>query len=274
MFHSNRSRLRGSVFAGLLALSTAGCSSLSEVVDFGNWDVNPEETAAAEAAGIAPIMRVAHGARAQGDLQTAAALYQRAHELAPEQVEPLVHLGQALSQSGAHEQAAEAFRRALVIDPNSAEALRGLGLAHLHGKQLDLAMARFYDALAIKEDVRLYNAIGVANDMKGDHLAAQTHYYLGLDVDPQNVSIRSNLGLSLALAGFFGDSVRVLDSVARDPRATPQHRQTIALAYGLAGDSDAAAAAVPGDLDEAAVARNLRYFEALRAKRRQGASGS
>ncbi len=261
-----RSKLLGTTAAAFLALATAGCAS---AVDFDRWDLKPEATARADMAGIEPILRVAHATKARGDLATAAGLYRRAHELAPHLPEPLIHLGFTLNQAGATAQAAEAFRRVLIIDPDNAEALRGLGLAYLNRNQIELALDQLYMALDVEEDVRLYNAIGVAYDMRGDHHGAHTHYYLGLEVDPQNVSLRTNLGLSLALAGYSGDAVRLIDSVARDPRATPQHRQTLAMAYGLAGDMDSAAETAAMDMDQATVKQQLRYYEALRAQRQR-----
>ncbi len=266
MAQPKKSKLLGTTAAAFLALATAGCAS---AVDFDRWDLKPEATARADMAGIQPILRVAHATKARGDLATAVGLYRRAHELAPNLPEPLFHLGFTLNQAGATTQAAEAFRRALVLDPDNPEALRGLGLAYLNRNQIELALNQFYRALDVEEDVRLYNAIGVAYDMMGDHHGAHTHYYLGLEVDPQNVSLRTNLGLSLALAGYSGDAVRLMDSVARDPRATPQHRQTLAMAYGLAGDMSSAAKTAAMDMDDAAVQEHLRYYQALRTRRKR-----
>ena len=270
MSQGRRSRLLATTVAGFLALATAGCANLSSALDR-TW-IDPT-SAEADAAQIRPILRVADATRARGDLATAAGLYQRAHQLMPERVEPLVRLGFTLNQAGASVQAADAFRKALQLQPDNTEALRGLGLALMQRDQIDLAIEQFWAALEIEEDVRLYNALGVANDMRGDHWGAQTYYYVGLDVDPVNLSLRTNLGLSLALSGSFADSIAVLNEVSRDPKATAEHRQTLALAYGLAGDVDAAARTGRIDLDAAAVQRNLRFYEALRSSR-QRAGGS
>lgn len=263
-------RVYTSVIA-LFALASAGCANVSSDPER-NW-TNPP-TPAADMAQIEPILRVADATRANGDLATAAGLYQRAHELTPERLEPLIRLGYTLNQGGASAQAAESFRKALQLDPENAEALRGLGLALMQRGQIDMAQEQFWKALEVGEDVRLYNALGVSHDMMGDHAGAQTYYYVGLDVEPSNLSLRSNLGLSLALGGFHSDSIAILNEVSRDPRATIEHRQTLALAYGLAGDKDAAARTGLMDLDPAAVEQNLRYYEALREKQQRNAPGS
>ena len=271
MRQTRRSRLLATALVGALALSISGCASF---FDLDTLDIDPQTSREGDRLQVEPLLRVAHTTRAQGDLVTAAGLYRRAHELAPKLTEPLLFLGFTLNQAGATAQAAEAFRRVLEIDGRNAEALRGLGLAMLHREQPELALERFRAALDIEEDVRLYNAMGVAYDMMGDHHGAHTHYYLALDVDSDNLSARSNLGLSLALAGYYGDAVATLDQVARSPLATAEHRKTLALAYGLAGDTDMAARTGRIDLDEAAVAENLRYYEAVRQIRQQPATGS
>ncbi|MGF1608975.1 MAG: hypothetical protein ACFCUQ_06240 [Kiloniellales bacterium] len=256
---------------GLVALSASGCAGVNNAADR-TWMGNGP--AKADLAQIGPILRVADATRARGDLATAAGLYQRAHELAPERVEPLIRLGFTLNQAGATVQAAEAFRMALQLESKNTEALRGLGLAMLQRNQVDLAIEQFWAALAIEEDPRLYNALGVAFDMKGDHVGAQTYYYTGLDVDPDSLALRTNLGLSLALSGNYAESISILDEVSRNPAASVQHRQTLALAYGLAGEVEAATQTGLVDLDAAAVERNLRYYEALRDSRQGAPRGS
>lgn len=267
----HRPRIIASIMLGLVALSASGCAGVNNAVDR-TWMGNG--SAQADLAQIQPILRVADATRARGDLATAAGLYQRAHELAPERVEPLIRLGFTLNQAGATAQAADAFRMALQLEPENTEALRGFGLALMQRDQVDLAIDQFWAALAIEEDPRLYNALGVAYDMQGDHIGAQTYYYTGLDVDPVNLSLRTNLGLSLALSGNYAESITVLDEVSRNPAATVQHRQTLALAYGLAGDVEAATRTGLMDLDAVAVERNLRYYQALRDSRQTITRGS
>lgn len=260
--HLKRSQ---AALAGLVLAATAGCGTLpvKSPYDLLNGSAIDRER-------TAPILKIADQSLARGEWATAAGLYRRAHELAPEQVEPLIRLGSTLSRNGASAEAAEAYRMALRIDPKNTEAMRGLGLALMQRKRLDLAVEQFNAALALEEDVRVYNALGVAHDINGDHLAAQTYYYVGLDVDPSNLSIRTNLGLSLALSGDYDRSIGLLDEVARSPHATPANRQTLALAYGLSGDDEMAAQTNRIDLDEASVARNLRYYAELRARRQEG----
>ena len=271
MSQSRRSKLLSTTFATVFVLTVSACASV-EKLDKQYLPEDPQIVA--DQAQIAPMMRIANETRSRGDLATAAALYRRAYQIAPTQVDPLLSLGFTLSDAGATVEAAEAFRQALRVDNDNPEAMRGLGLALLQRNQIELALEQLYKALERKEDVRVYNAIGVAHDVNGDQKGAQTYYYLGLELQPTNLSLRTNLGLSLALSRDYERSIDILNAVARDPMATAGHRQTLALAYGLAGDRKMAAQTARIDLEEPAVQEKLRYFEALRSKREEQLSQS
>lgn len=210
------------------------------------------------------LMRVAETTRTKGEYATAAGLYSRAHELAPDDVEPLLALAATLRHMGAPAAAADAYRAALAIEPRNFAALRGLGAALIEIDRPEHAIAQLELALDVNEDHRVYSALGVAHDMLGDHAAAQVYYREGLELAPNNLQIANNYGLSLVLSGEHGAAIAVLERAAQDPTATPRIRQNLALAYGLAGDHAAAERIAGLDLDEAAVAHNLSYYDLLR----------
>jgi Flp pilus assembly protein TadD len=81
---------------------------------------------------------------------------------------------------------------------------------------------------------------------------------------PANVQITNNYGLSLALVGRYDEAIAMLEQAVQDPSATARFRQNLALAYGLAGQRDAAERIAGLDLDDAAVAHNLSYYDLLR----------
>ncbi|MFZ5789198.1 MAG: tetratricopeptide repeat protein [Pseudomonadota bacterium] len=210
------------------------------------------------------VLRVADLTRAEGDLVSAAGLYQKAHEIAPTDARPLIELGRTLARMGSSGAAAEAYRAALQIDGSDAEARRGLGLTLLNTGQPEAAITEFEKALDRGEDYRLYNGIGVAYDMVGDHEAAQTYYRSALRLAPANLDVTNNLGLSLMLEGRYQEGISLLEQAAADPMAPPRFRQNLALAYGLAGDKDRARQLAQRDLDPDTVERNLTYFDVLK----------
>jgi Flp pilus assembly protein TadD, contains TPR repeats len=163
------------------------------------------------------------------------------------------------------DQAAEAFSAALVLDSHDLEALRGLGNAKLALHQPEQAIPPLKEALSRSaNDFRVLNALGVAYDMSEDHLGALQYYRTGLKLAPDNVALRSNYALSLALAGKTKDALETIAPLANAEVTTSQQRQTMALVYGLAGNTTEAERLSSIDLDEAAVKANLERIAVLR----------
>ncbi len=210
------------------------------------------------------IMRVADTTRQSGDLVQAAGLYQRAAQLDPKNPKPLLELASVYAQLQMPREAAQAWLAALALDPKNTEAMRGLANAQLQTGDTGGAIRNVQAAQAIKPDWRNDNSLGVAYDMAGDHASAEKAYKDGLALDPGNLQLTNNLGLSLALSGDYVQAMPLLEASANDPRSTPRMRLNLALAYGLAGDDKKAAEVAKKDLDAKAVQENLGYYEFLR----------
>ncbi|WP_448204261.1 tetratricopeptide repeat protein [Azospirillum sp. sgz302134] len=249
--------------AGLAVLPLTGCVTL------GDGAAKPSaqgQGAQAQGGNYASLMRIAAQAQSQGDLNTASTLFGRAHETAPDKVEPLLGLANALTDLGRPREALDAWRSALTREPANPDALRGYGRALIAMDQPQEA-ARQYASLLSRDpkDVRALTGIGVAKDMMGDHAGAQAQYSAALALAPNDRNTRNNLGFSLLLSGKAAEAIAILEPLARDPAATAQQRQNLALAYGLAGRDDEAARTARLDLDETAVQQNLAYYREARA---------
>ena len=256
-------RLRPLTLALVLAL--AACSGSDS-----NWlgwrmpgatpvSLSPEQTADT-------LLKTGDGERAAGDVAGAVGLYRHAHELAPGAVEPLQRLGETLAQIQSYTEASQAYEAALVIDAGNPDLHRGLGIVLLALGQPMLALSHLEIAARTRpNDPRVYNALGVAHDLSGHHDLAQQDYRKGLNLAPDQLSLRNNLGLSQALAGNYSGAAATLSDLAARPGATARNRQNLALVYGLAGDTDHAAAVGRSDLDEAAVRNNINYYTLLRS---------
>lgn len=210
------------------------------------------------------LMRLADSTFQKGEYATAAGLYGRAHELAPGDIRPLIALGDALRRMGAPAGAADSYRAALTLESRNLAALRGLGAVLIEMNQPEHAITQLERALDVTNDYRIYNSLGVAHDMLGDHSAAQVYYREALGLAPGNLQVANNYGLSLALAGDHGAAIAMLEKAVENPAATPRLRQNLALVYGLAGQREAAERMAGLDLDRAAVAHNLGYYDLLR----------
>ncbi len=213
------------------------------------------------------LMNVAANARDAGDPAAAIPLYHRAAQLSPDSPAPWLALGETLNQMTAFAEAADAWRQALHIDPKNVDALVGHGTTLTGLNQPHLALQRFQAALDVAPPGRipgLHNAIGVAYDMMGDPDLAQESYRNGLHRSADDLTLVSNLGLSLALQGKYREAIAALRRAADLPGASARHRQNLALAYGLAGFTDQAAQIARMDLDEQLVMQNLSYYAVLR----------
>jgi Flp pilus assembly protein TadD len=214
---------------------------------------------------IPALMRVAESTAKAGDFGTAIRLYRQAHLLDRTRIGPLLGLARMLSAVGAFNESAETFRTVLSLDNNNVDALHGLGSALIAMDQPSASITVFETALQRKEDPRTFAALGVAFDMLGEHKMAQSFYRMGLKLEPDNLNLMNNLGLSLAFEGDFAQGIAILRKASADPRATRRHRMNLALAYGLSGDNDAAARVASSELDLDSVRNNLAYYQTLRA---------
>ncbi len=247
---------RGALAALVTAVLLSGCATAGQV---------PAE---AETASPDGLIRMGDKARDRGELAIAASLYRRAHEEDRQQAKPLVSLGQVFMDMQRPDQASEAFSAALVIEPSNYDALRGLGNARLAIHQPEEAIPPLKQALAISaNDFRVLNALGVAHDMTGDRGSAHQYYRTGLKLAPDNAALRSNYALSQALAGDTEGALKTIAPLAGAPVTTAQQRQTMALVYGLAGNSEEAERLARMDMDETAVQANMQRIAAIRTDR-------
>ncbi len=185
--------------------------------------------------------------------------------MAPREPEPLIGAGNVLLKMGKLDEATQAYRAALERDRGNREAVLGLGKAALARNEPRRAQ-RLLAGLFIgdPDDTRLLLLLGVADDLEGRHRAAQDWYRRGLSLAPRNPALTVDLALSLALSQDYQAAITLLSPQAAAASASAHDRQTLALIYGLKGDRAAATRLARIDLDRAAVAHNLAYYEQVR----------
>lgn len=211
------------------------------------------------------LMRIGAAARAGGDLPNAVGVYRRAAEMAPQDPAPLIAAGDALLQMGSVNEAIVSYNAALVRPGDTQGAQIGLAKALLKTGKPELALTPLSKALAeAPSDPKLLLLLGVARDLAGEHWEAQTYYRDGLSRAPGDPALTVDLALSLALTSDYANAIALLQPLATAPTASPQERQTLALIYGLKGNSAEAARLGHIDLDDAAVEQNLAYYQTLR----------
>ncbi len=207
---------------------------------------------------------IASSQSAAGNPAAAVALYRKALETNPNQPKVEVSLGMALLQAGSPGEAANTFRKVTSRFPKDTGALTGLGMALVQLGQPAAALDPLRQSLSITPDPRGYRTLGVAENLLGQNQQAEADYSRGLSLAPDDAGLNNNLGLSMALSGNFNGAITVLRRTANGPNATPQSRQNLALALGLAGRTTEAAQVARADLDEPSVRSNLAYYAVLR----------
>ena len=246
----------------LAALLLAGCAASPVHLD-------PLSVDGRDGGGPTPtypmLMRIGAAAQSGGDLPNALGVYRRAAEMAPQDPAPLIAAGDVLLQIGNINEAIVSYNAALVRPGDTQGAQVGLARAFLKTGKPQLALTPLSKAMeASPDNPKLLLLLGVTKDLAGSHLEAQAYYRDGLVRAPGDPALTVDLALSLAISGNYPNAVSVLQPLAMSAAGTAQERQTLALIYGLNGNTAEAARLGRIDLDDASVEHNLAYYQSLR----------
>ncbi|CAD6552913.1 hypothetical protein LMG28727_05443 [Paraburkholderia kirstenboschensis] len=212
-------------------------------------------------------LRIAETALDSGNLELATSLYEKIVKANPRSVQGLTGLGNTLYAVGDYTRAGVYYDHASEADANAPAPLIGHARVAIHQRRFDDAIATYRRVLAMTPNDPLALAgLGAAIDLSGDHAGAQAVLREGLSKNPGDPMLSVNLGLSLVLGGNPREGANVLLDVTRYPAAPTQARQDLALAYGLLGNTDAAAEILGHDLPKASVQDNLRFYEIQRER--------
>jgi len=196
-------------------------------------------------------LRIADTALQSNNFELATSLYEKIVQADPKSVPGLTGLGNTLYGVGDFTRAGVYYQRASQIDPKATPPLIGIARVAIHQRRFADAIATYHRVLAITPNDPLACAgLGAALDLSGDHARAQALLREALIANP----------------GDPRQGANVLLDVTRFPAAPPQARQNLALAYGLLGNDEAAAAILSRDLPKASVRDNLRYYELQRER--------
>jgi Flp pilus assembly protein TadD len=250
------------LFSLIAGVALAGCSGSPVNLD-------PLSVNGRDGGGPVPtypmLMRIGAATQSGGDLPNALGVYRRAAEMAPQDPAPLIAAGDVLLQMGSVNEAIVSYNAALVRPGDTQGAQVGLAKAFLKTGKPELALSPLSKALeATPDDPKLLLLLGVTKDLAGRHWEAQAYYRDGRVRAPGNPALTVNLASSLALSGNYPNAIAVLQPLAMSPAGSAQERQTLALIYGLSGNTAEAARLGRVDLDDASVEHNLAYYQSLR----------
>jgi Flp pilus assembly protein TadD len=212
-------------------------------------------------------LRIAETSLDSGNVELATSLFDKIVKADPTSVPGLTGLGDTLYAVGDFTRAGVYYQKASGFDPAAVAPLIGIARVAIHQRRFDDAISTYRTVLArVPGDPMASAGLGTALDLKGDHAGAQAALRHALEANPGDPLLSVNLGLSLVLGGNPREGANVLLDVTRYPGAPPQARQDLALAYGLLGNSEAAAEILGKTLPKASVQDNLRFYEIQRTR--------
>ena len=185
----------------------------------------------------------------------------------PNDADLLACKGDALALMGRTSEAVGAYEAALARDAGAPDALLGLGRLRLAS---DPAAAETLFLRSLSRNPRnaaALNNLGIARDLQGRHLDAQTAYGEAIAAAPDLRGPQVNLALSLAMTGKSGEAVRLLRPIAERPDASTRERHDLAAVLSMDGKGDEAARLLRPELDGAQADDAVTRFRAMQAPR-------
>ncbi len=208
-------------------------------------------------------LNVADAAIAGGDPSMALNVSQSILADDPDNVDALVHEGQAFYALNRCPAAEAAFQKALAADPKSAPAETGLGRCLL---KLDPKSAEAAFLAATQDDpgdAAAFSDLGIARDLQNNFAGAAQAYQQSLALNAGSIATSVNLGLSLALSGQGELALQYLGPIATGPDATPKIRQDYAVALVAAGRPDDARQVLAVDMTQDQINAAMQAYQTL-----------
>lgn len=214
-------------------------------------------------------LNVADAAIADGDANMALSVSQSVLATDANNVDALVHEGNAYYALDRCPAAEAAYQLALDHDAKSTAAETGLGRCLL---RIDPHNAEIAFELAIQDDpgnAAALNDLGIARDLQGNFTGAVEPYQRALLADPSLTAAEVDLGLSLALSGNGPEALQYLGPLATSQSATPKIREDYAAALLASGRASEARQVLSIDLPPDDVQKAMDGFSAIIAQSQQ-----
>lgn len=201
----------------------------------------------------------------EAQLRQAGAEWEQRYDRNPEDKTAALNFAATLRAMGRHEQAVAVLRRAVLAHSDDREVLAA------YAKALTAA-GRFEEALQVisqahsqaRPDWRLLSAQGTILDQLGRHAEARSAYSGALNIQPDEPTVLSNLGMSYVLEGNLVEAERTLrQAVAGGQRVDPRVRGNLALVVGLQGRFDEAMQIAQQDLSPQEAEANIGYLRQM-----------
>ncbi|APG83014.1 tetratricopeptide repeat protein [Sinorhizobium americanum] len=198
------------------------------------------------------------------ELAAAAENIGQAYERDPKNREAGLNYANLLRMTGRNEQALAVMQQVAINHPTDREVLGAYGKAQAAAGQLEQALQTIGRAQTPdRPDWKLKSAEGAVLDQLGRASEARTRYREALDLQPNEPTILSNLGMSYLLTKDLKTAETYLRSAADQPGAGSSVRQNLALAVGLQGRFQEAETVARQELTPEQAEANVAYLRSM-----------
>lgn len=129
-----------------------------------------------------------------GDKEKAVASLETAAKISPNNSQRQTTLGKIYLESGDVERAEQSFNKAMEVEPNNPNIKTNIGEIFLESGHAEKAASVFKQSLNQKEDVHVYNRLGIALRRKGKVNEAIKEYHRAIKIDQNDEGLHYNIG--------------------------------------------------------------------------------
>ncbi|MBY3167519.1 MULTISPECIES: tetratricopeptide repeat protein [Rhizobium] len=234
--------------ASLLVLALAGCSTTKDRMTTGSV---PKLTKPVEEMDTT-------------ELRSATDRLGQAYEKNPRDPVTGVNYANLLRMNGRDTQALAVMQQVAIANPGDRNVLAAYGKAQAAAGQFQQALDTIGRAQTPdRPDWKLISAQGAILDQMGRASDARQRYRDALDIQPNEPSILSNLGMSYVLTGDLRTAETYLRSAASQPTADSRVRQNLALVVGLQGRFPEAEQIARRELSPQQADANVAYLRGM-----------
>jgi Flp pilus assembly protein TadD len=200
--------------------------------------------------------------RTASDWQADRETWAKRYDANPKDRDAAFYYARALRSLDQNAQALAVLQNAVLIHQDDRELLGAYGRTLADNgrfQEADDVLSRAHSPE--RPDWRILSAQGTVADQLGDHNRAQQIYQSALKLAPNEPTIMSNYGLSLALSRKLPEAERVLAEAAASDRADARVRQNLVLVLGLQGRFGEAETLARRDQSPAEAAQTIAYLK-------------
>jgi Flp pilus assembly protein TadD len=200
-----------------------------------------------------------------GQYQDAMLQYQQILTKEPDNIDALIGIGESLLAADQPKRAENYLERALKLEPLNIKAREVRALSWL--MQGDYTAAKTSLSNIVDDGAqrwRVWNGLGVIDDLLGDYLTALGHYQRAIDLAPERAMLHNNLGYSQIMAhDYIGAAVSLEKALLLEP-GNSRVLNNLALCNAWQGRYDEAIDILSSVMGQAETNNNIGYIAYLR----------